>query len=360
MKNELIVIPIVKVHPNRIILYNEFHYTLHRPRRKNITDDTVSALFTDENEVNSTKQAPEKFLKSSRTSGGILSKQAKKKLSTAIEYFLLLNKPQNNKSGNTGRHYENKIAFITLTLPSKQLHTDNEIKEKCLNQFLIEIHKRYKISNYIWRAEYQKNGNIHFHILVNKFIPWNDVRNRWNRIINKLGYVDNYRLALEKYHKKGFQVREDLLKKWSAEKQKQAYEKGKKSDWNNPNSIDVHGINNISNIKSYITKYMSKNENDSKNNSKNPLENRKKIGRIWSASTVFSNIKGATQAMDSQLEDNLRIIEKHFKNSFYTGDYFTIIDISIAEIEKLGCKNLIQMFYSYMFFEFEYSHQFVT
>ncbi|MBK5246410.1 MAG: hypothetical protein JJE49_03960 [Peptostreptococcaceae bacterium] len=357
VKNEIIFIPKIKVHPNKIILFNEIHYTHHKPARKNDFKQNTSLITQKINGKLELVRVNNSFLNSSRQSGGTLSKQAKKKLSTAIEYFLMLNKPQNGKSGNTGRHYQNKIAFITLTLPSKQIHSDNEIKVKCLNQFLIELSKYHKVSNYVWRSEYQKNGNIHFHILVNRFVAWNDIRNRWNRIVNKLGYIDNYKTELENWHKKGFTVRTELLKTWPLESQIKAYEKGKKSDWHNPNSIDVHGLNNITNIKSYITKYLTKEEAIKEGIVKNPLEDRKNIGRIWSSSVIFANITGATTEVDSVIEENLRTIEEHFKKSVYRSEYFTIISISIEEVEKTGCTALIELFYNYMYDQFQFSHQ---
>jgi hypothetical protein len=162
MKRELIVIPKVKIHPSKIITFNEIHWTPSAPPRKT-SDYQSSTLITIENDGKlEMKRVSSAFLNSSRQGNGILSNQAKKRLKLAIEYFLFLNKPNNGKSGYTGSHYNKKVTFITLTLPSKQIHTDNEIKSKCLNQFLIEISRYNYISNYVWRAEYQKNiiGNV--------------------------------------------------------------------------------------------------------------------------------------------------------------------------------------------------------
>ena len=124
-----------------------------------------------------------------------------------------------------------------------------EIKAKCLNQFLIEIGKYNYISNYVWRAEYQKNGNIHFHILVNHYMCWRELQYRWNRIINKLGYVDRYQENMKNWHKEGFKVRPELLGKWDAKAQLKAWKEGEKMNWRSPNSTDIHSIQNISNIK---------------------------------------------------------------------------------------------------------------
>lgn len=358
MKRELTIIPKIKVHPSKIILYNEIHWSPSKPVRDKQEKQNTTLIQVEKDGRLELKRVNISFLNSTRTSGGILSKQAKKKLQLSIEYFLLINKPQTGKSGNTGRHYNNKIAFITLTLPSKQIHSDNEIKAKCLNQFMIEMAKYHKVTQYVWRAEYQKNGNIHFHLLVNKFVLWNDVRNRWNRIINKLGYVDRYKKQLTEYHKQGFKLRVDLIKQWPADKQYKAYLEGLKTDWNNPNSIDVHGINNITNIKNYLTKYMTKADQSKEENLNSQFEEKKDIGRIWGASTIFSNIKGASTEIDSQLEENLKNLENHSNSRIFKSDYFTIIDISIETLEDCKCTELLKLFFDYMQKSFQYSYQY--
>jgi hypothetical protein len=102
-----------------------------------------------------------------------------------------------------------------------------------LNTFLITLERKFKVSVYLWKAESQNNGNIHFHILVNSFIPHQEIRSIWNSILDNLGYIDLF----EKKHKH-----------------------------RNPNSTDIHGLykdktgKNIGNIGAYLAKYMSKNE----------------------------------------------------------------------------------------------------
>jgi len=357
MKRELIVIPKIKVHPSKIITFNEIHWNPGPPARNTINNQRSTLITIEKDGKLEFKRLSTAFLNSTRQGKGILSKQATKRLKLAIEYFLLLNKPNNGKSGTSGSHYNKKITFITLTLPSKQIHTDNEIKSKCLNQFLIEISKYNYVSNYVWRAEYQENGNIHFHILVNKYVCWRDLRYRWNRIINKLGYVDRYSENMKEYHKEGFQVRADLLKTWSLKQQLRAYETGLQTNWKSPNSTDIHSIQLITNIKSYLTKYLSKQTQELKENSNSQLEERKEIGRGWGASVIISNIKGATTEIDSQLEENLKTLQKHFPNQVYKGDYFTVIDINISMVESSGCQSLLFLFRDYLFKQFGHSSQ---
>ena len=355
--NEITIIPKIKLHPSKIILYNELHYSQYKPSRKNNYAQTSTLIQVEKNGKIELQRVSNNFLQSTRKSDGELSKQAIKRLKLAIEYLLIINKPNNGKSGNTGRHYNKNITFITLTLPSKQLHTDKEIKEKCLNQFMIELHKHWRITNYVWRAEYQKNGNIHFHIITNRFIPWEDIRVRWNRIIKKLGYIDNYRKNMQEYHKNGFKINEEKINTRTVAQQLKAYNYGLQTNWQNPNSTDIHQIANVTNIKSYLIKYLSKTEKNLHDITGDDNMQRKEIGRLWAASTILSKIQGADTELDTALENNLDIIKEHFKKAFFYSDYFTIIDITIEDLRTLGCHAMINLFYSYMLNQFNYNYQ---
>lgn len=357
MKRELVVIPKVKVHPSKIITFNEIHWSPSAPSRKPSNYQSSTLIQVEKDGKIELKRVSTAFLNSSRQGNGILSKQATKRLKLAIEYFLLLNRSNDKKSSKLRKSIDKQITFITLTLPSKQIHTDNEIKSKCLNQFLIEISKYNYVSNYVWRAEYQENGNIHFHILVNRYICWRDLRYRWNRIINKLGYVDRYSENMKEFHKDGFNVRKDLLNKWTLKQQLKAYKNGIQTNWRSPNSTDIHSLKLITNIKSYLTKYLTKTTQELKENFNSQTEEKSGIGRSWGASVVISNIKGATTEIDSQLEENLRTLEKHFPNQVYKSDYFTVIDIDLSMIERINCQGLLYLFRKYLLDCFGYSSQ---
>ena len=58
-------------------------------------------------------------------------------------YFLAKSKSVKTISGK--EIYNFKINFITLTLPSKQIHPTNVITSQCLNQFITEMKKLYNI-----------------------------------------------------------------------------------------------------------------------------------------------------------------------------------------------------------------------
>lgn len=89
----------------------------------------------------------------------------------------------------TGQIYS---TFATITLPSNQIHSDNEIKRSILMPFLQSLKRDFGIIHYFWKAEPQENGRIHFHILLDKYIDRELFSHWWDRACEHLGYVSRY------------------------------------------------------------------------------------------------------------------------------------------------------------------------
>ncbi len=162
-------------------------------------------------------------------SHGLVSDKGNRNINLAIDWMVLLSKEKTelNQSITTSKSfYKWKLNFVTLTLSSKQRHSDKFLKKKLLGSFLDYLRKKKGIKNYVWRAESQANGNIHFHIITDTFLPWQQLRDVWNNIQEKLGYVSEFK---------------------------------KKFNHSNPNSTDVHSLIKIKNIGAYLSKYCSKN-----------------------------------------------------------------------------------------------------
>jgi hypothetical protein len=322
MVPEFHIIPMATVHPTKINLYSQIQWEPYRPRKN-----------------------PAIHLQGvSKDHAGKVSSVARRKINKAIEYLLFLANDSVLPDTAHGRSYKFKIAFITLTLPSPQVHTDKEIKDKCLNQFLVELRLRYKVKNYIWRAEKQKNGNIHFHILVDRFIPWSNLRDRWNRIINKLDYVENYRNAMRAYHSGGFKARADLIKFWDINSQLKAYQKGKANDWNSPNSTDIHAVHKIGNISAYLSKYYSKDE-----------QSAELKGRLWGCNYELSDLKGARVVLDNSIQSELNEIVQLFNPRIYEGEYFQCIELSAQLLNKTSGKELFKAMSIYLQEKFNFN-----
>lgn len=138
---------------------------------------------------------------------GTLSRSAASRMKRAINYISLISKPKRVK--NIAKNYEFtfKTNFITLTLSDHQKHSDNFIKTKMLKNFIDSLRKRYPAISYIWKAETQNNGNIHFHIITDHFIPTSYINNRWNKIQWNYGYLHTYMSKKGHMHAPSCEVR---------------------------------------------------------------------------------------------------------------------------------------------------------
>lgn len=81
-----------------------------------------------------------------------------------------------------------EAVFITLTIPGKQRHTDNEIKKRALDRYLRALAWKHPDLNYMWVAELQKRGAIHFHILTDRYINKNWSDSIWSKAMQAMGY----------------------------------------------------------------------------------------------------------------------------------------------------------------------------
>jgi hypothetical protein len=210
---------------------------------------------------------------------GYISERSRRKLENIIKWFILQAPVKKIRCRETGKTFNFRVNFITLTLPTGyQLHSDVDVKSRFLNQFLIECKRYTGMKNYIWKAEPQKNGAIHFHVTTDAFIHWKMIRETWNRILEKDGYITAYRKEQQERHKNGFNPRADLFKNWPLCKQYHSYIAGKCNNWSSPNTTDVHSVKNIKDMPAYIAKYLTKGDKTRRGIS----------GRIWGTSERLS------------------------------------------------------------------------
>lgn len=336
----------LSIHPTQINLFYEF-----------VGDRSSKTNFVDFDANGNPVYQSQSFLKSSRKANGEVSNIARRKINKAIDYLVLMAQEKKQYNRLTSKTVTFRVAFVTLTLPSKQIHTDGEIINKCLNQFIIECRKYHQVKNYVWRAEKQKNGNIHFHIIIDKFIGWWEMRNRWNRITNKLGYVDRFQ---------------------------------ERHGHTTPNSTDIHSTRRIKNVRDYLSKYMSKNEqaqisitrkqNEYPNSltqdeellynkislkdrakylamSTEEIENMKQTGRIWACNQELSNIKGCELDIDNEIATELDKIIQQAHPRVYETEYFKIFSIDLQMLATYSREVLFKYFCNYLITQFNYYPQ---
>lgn len=173
---------------------------------------------------------------------GVLSKNQVKTVRKSIEN--LINYVAINYDKKKSIQKQRFVNFVTLTLPDKQVHHDRVLR-KSLSRFMDNMKKSYQVDYYVWKAEPQKNGNIHFHILMDRWVDYKDINRIWNNQLEPLGYLNKHK---------------------------------------NPNSTDVHSLKNIKNATSYMVKYMTKKETD-----KRPI-----VGALWGASNELKKMEYPT------------------------------------------------------------------
>ena len=209
-----------------------------------------------------------------------------------------------------------KYSFVTVTISSKM---DNKINHNKMVKTLIEkLLYRYGYFNYVWKAELQENGNIHYHFIMDKEIDWKIVRRQWNKIQSV--YVDRYQIKMKQKYNNGYYFDVEMKDKKgnivSDEIQYKRYEKGKKANWRNPNSTDVKIVDTANeNVGAYVGKYVGKIEEDKDNTTD------KIIKRWWGSNDELKLIKYAVISSESieiellcGLENNtIKIIEENSK-----------------------------------------------
>lgn len=265
-----------------------------------------------------------KITEDNRTKG-VLSQKAKTRMKNCIDKLI-----ESHTIGvckNTAELLRRKhtLTFVTTTLPSKQIHSDKEIKRYSFVPFLQILQEKYGVTAYVWRAEKQRNGNIHFHIIINRIIKWQAIRKEWNKCIERLGYVTEYqkkmkKLTLEQYI---------ILRRAKTEKEiknaKRAYLEGKKENFTNPNSTDIHAIRKIKNLSAYVSKYMTKTEKDGDG---------KIEGHLWGRSDNLFEIQHYETIAEANDINELEKLKEagqatHFKEEYY--EIFILRNINILQ-----------------------------
>lgn len=206
--------PVFQVRPNGLLIYEVTEWPYKRVKEKD------TKITEDHNTTTTNNNRNTQFYT------GQLTPYAKKKLKRAINLLVASSEWKEAEHFKTGKKFKFKVNFITLTLPAAQKDiSDKDIKKYCFDNFVKRMKRKHKLHSYVWRAERQKNGNIHFHMITDCYIRYDYIRNDWNAVLQRYHFIDDF-FAVHGHR--------------------------------NPNSTDVHAIQNIKNLAAYMVKYMSK------------------------------------------------------------------------------------------------------
>lgn len=291
MENNILILPCFALEPNKFSTFNKVFTSKHF---------TKDGIFVPK--VYEKKTVTRSFHNFE------ISENAYRTLKRKINWLYYLAKSKHVKTYSGKDIFNFKMSFITLTLPAKQVHTTSYITNTLFNQFLTEIRQRFGVQNYVWRLEFQKNKNVHYHLVTDTFIDYNILLKIWNRVLLKVGYIEEY---TNKFSKKTFsQYCRIVDHKSVADKNILAkrFQKGVLAKWKNPNSVDVKSVSSSKNIANYISKYFGKNADQS--NNCNPLDNEEnsKSLRLWFCSRSLSKLNSISDFCEAVVIDWFSVI----------------------------------------------------
>src|SRR4029077_8764488 len=247
---------------------------------------------------------------------GDITQGSRKRMAKAVTLMSQIVKPVRMINPVSQREIFHRFSFVTLTVASGHLLTAREGYDQLLQHFLQWLRRTKGVELYIWKAEFQKRGQLHYHIVFPNFIHYKEIRAKWNELQKNAGLLDEY---------------------------------AKKYGHFNPNSTDIHETRGVNNMKAYIMKEMGKSANANKLRAmamvdsliqagELPEEKRNAFvedytgelvmdGKVWDCSACLGAAKYYTVAMTDRHEqfilDLCRRREARQKNdAFYSMTFF--------------------------------------
>src|SRR5574337_78305 len=234
-------LPYIQIREQSIIMYSVFEHT-HRRNTDGFKHETYS---------------------------GVVTEGAAKRIRTAVDILLQITPHRTVKNPATGKSFKHWLSFITLTIPGNEQHVNVKFANKNLLAPWIRImRKKHTMLTYVWKAEFQKNGQLHYHITTPSVIHHSFNKDTWNNILSSNG----------------------LLKQWMKQH-------------NNTflNSTDIHSVKRNDKFNWYLSKEISK-------ANKNAHAN----GKVWDCSLNIKHSKMFSCMEPSTLNekiDKTKIIE---------------------------------------------------
>jgi hypothetical protein len=254
-----IVLPSYHLYENKIVI--SYLYQGQRKSRS-INDISLKNLKKPQNNIN-------------------ISRPSRMVIRRRVEAWCKAIQAYNNQPCMQYKRKQRFPVMLTVTLSAKQIHSDQEIKKEILQPFLKQLQRVSTLKYYFWKAEKQKNGNIHFHILIDTFIYRQTVQKIWNSSQENLGYIS--RFNQEHKHRE-------------------------------PPSTQIMAATNWYTFYRYMLKYITKDE-----------EHGQVKGRKWYMSERLKTLDVYNELLETSLQERLMQLEEEGKVESYSDDWFTVI-----------------------------------
>ena len=202
------------------------------------------------------------FRNKTTSTSNTLSRNSALKMKKAISWLVASATKKKVFEKKFGRLVSWRINFITLTLPTQHGLDDRKVK-RIFNEFCKWARYNHGLNNYVWKAEIQKRGELHLHIISDCYIHHSNIRFKWNQLCARYGLLNGH---------------------------------------TNPNSTDVHAVidEGVKNLTAYCIDYMQKKGKD-----ENGEDIRLIKGRLWGCSKALSNAGKNYMPLDEHEAENV-------------------------------------------------------
>ena len=317
-ENRFTIVQKASIRPNKVVFYQQF---INNFKKEKSNEEKIP---------NSVRQEvrnmglPIRVQPTANTHNFELSKKAQGRIKEKVSWLYELSKSKTVIPTKGKPLYSFKMNFITLTLPALQQHPTSVITSICLNQFLTECKAKFGLANYVWRLEFQKNGNAHYHIATDTYIDYTSCKLIWNRCLNKLGYVERYQskmlgMSFEDYRKNysnNGEVPFEVLR--------ERFGRGCATRWDSPNTVDVRCVGNAKNITFYISKYITKKSDEKINPIVAEREPSETNLRLWFCSKSLSALDKIEVFMDGMSDLTCAVLSGLSNTKRLIFDYCTV------------------------------------
>lgn len=274
-------LPILQVRSKCVIQYYQQQHT--GPKSKHLT------LQLSNNMKQQQKQAY-----SGRFTAG-----AAKRLRRAIELLVMSSQPFRMLNPVTKRYFKHRLSFMTLTIPGHQNITASQAYEQVFSHFLQWLRRTQQVKTYVWKAEVQARGQIHYHITTPAFIHYQAIRDKWNNLLSKAGLNTEY---------------------------------VKKHGHNDANSTDIHQVRHVKDLASYLMKEFAKS-----------IQNPNGDGKVWDCSINLKKHKYYSTTMEHWHEKAIEELSDQGKLYIDKYDYFAILKFVRSSPDELLSINEINL-----------------
>ena len=211
---------------------------------------------------------------------GYISKSTRSKIINMLTAWADSINVYNRYGCNSEMKRKRKLRFLTLTLSEEQNILDLEIKRKALMPYIQMLQKQCGLEQFFWRAEAQKNGNIHFHLIIDCYISKSKANYLWD-------------LA---------QYNAGLLK-----------EKPQKTETYHSSSTRIEAVQGVKAVAGYVIKYVTKEDGS-----------RKIFGRVWGCSKGLKKVSVPAMEFSNEIAKEVTAISAQNKYEVYQTDFFII------------------------------------